>query len=306
MNGLVSIIMNCYNSDKYLNEALQSVLHQTYKNWELIFWDNQSNDNSKGIVKSYNDERIRYYYAPKFTILGEARNHALSKANGQYIAFLDCDDIWYPTKLAKQIPCFTDPDVGIVTCDTLFFNQKRVIKQLYKHQKPKTGMAFEYLLSNALSFETVVIRRLALENLDHFFNDKFVLINDYDFIARLGIHCKLEYVDEVLAKWRVHDGSETWDKFSLFPKEKRIFLENIELIVKGFKQKYFKQYILILNRIIFQEAVILWKEKANKSLIRTKIRPFLKSSIRLRGLYFIVHIVPFDFYKTLMKIRNGI
>ena len=61
---LMSILMNCFNGEKYLREAIDSVTEQTYTNWELIFWDNQSTDNSASIVKSYNDPRIKYYYAP--------------------------------------------------------------------------------------------------------------------------------------------------------------------------------------------------------------------------------------------------
>ena len=103
MEALVSVIMNCFNGEKYLKEAIDSVLNQTYSNWEIILWDNQSTDNSEGIVKSFNDNRIKYFYSEEFTILGEARNRALSKAQGEFIAILDCDDLWYPTKLEKQL-----------------------------------------------------------------------------------------------------------------------------------------------------------------------------------------------------------
>ena len=99
---LVSVIMNCYNSDTYLGEAIDSVISQTYKNWEIIFWDNQSTDKSAEIVKSYDDERIKYFYAPSFTSLYEARNYAIEKANGEYIAFLDCDDKWYKNNKSRE------------------------------------------------------------------------------------------------------------------------------------------------------------------------------------------------------------
>ena len=79
--SLVSIIMNCYNGSKYLDEALQSIINQTYKNWELIFWDNLSNDNSKEIFKKYNDKRFKYFLADKHTVLYEARNLAIKKTN---------------------------------------------------------------------------------------------------------------------------------------------------------------------------------------------------------------------------------
>ena len=112
---LVSVIINCFNGEKYLCEALDSVITQTYKNWEIIFWDNQSTDKSAEIFKSYKDSRLKYYCASSHTaILYEARNYALKKTNGDFIAFLDVDDWWLPNKLEKQIPLFDDPNVGLV------------------------------------------------------------------------------------------------------------------------------------------------------------------------------------------------
>ena len=110
---LVSIIMNCFNGEKYLREALDSVVNQTYLNWELIFWDNQSTDESKEIFLSYDDERFKYYYSKTHTLLSEARNCAITKSHGDFIAFLDVDDWWDINKLEKQIPLFKDKDVGI-------------------------------------------------------------------------------------------------------------------------------------------------------------------------------------------------
>ena len=94
---LISIIINCFNGERFLREAIDSVIAQTYSNWELIFWDNQSTDSTANIVRSYHDDRIRYFYAPEHTSLGEARNLALEKANGVYIGFLDSDDKWLPS-----------------------------------------------------------------------------------------------------------------------------------------------------------------------------------------------------------------
>ena len=99
---LISIIMNCYNGEKYLREAINSVYAQTYQNWEIIFWDNASNDTSGDIAKSY-DSKLKYYYAKKNTKLYEARNYALDKCSGEYVAFLDCDDVWLTNKIQLQM-----------------------------------------------------------------------------------------------------------------------------------------------------------------------------------------------------------
>ena len=99
---LVSIVMNCYNSDKYLKEAIDSIYAQSFDNWEIIFWDNGSTDNSASIAKSY-DDRLKYFFVENTTPLGEARSLALKEAKGDYVSFLDCDDVYLPDKISIQL-----------------------------------------------------------------------------------------------------------------------------------------------------------------------------------------------------------
>ena len=103
ISGLVSIIMPSWNTDKYIGASIQSVIEQTYSNWELLIVDDCSTDNTDDVVSSFKDDRIRYF--KNDTNLGAAltRNYALREAQGEWIAFLDSDDIWMPTKLEKQI-----------------------------------------------------------------------------------------------------------------------------------------------------------------------------------------------------------
>ena len=86
-NPLVSIIMNCHNGEKFLTESLKSVKNQTYKNWELIFYDNCSTDKSKNIIKNFSDKRVRYFKSQKILKLYHARNKAIEKSKGKYICF---------------------------------------------------------------------------------------------------------------------------------------------------------------------------------------------------------------------------
>ena len=83
---LISIIMNCYNGERFLKSAIDSVFSQTYSNWEIIFWDNASTDSSAKIANSF-DERIKYFFNDKKTPLGEARVFAVKKASGKYLLF---------------------------------------------------------------------------------------------------------------------------------------------------------------------------------------------------------------------------
>ena len=103
MNELVSIIMPSYNTGKFIQETLDSVFAQTYTNWEIIIVDDCSTDNTDEIVGAIQDERIRYFKNEKNSGAAISRNRALCEARGKWIAFLDSDDLWHPTKLEKQI-----------------------------------------------------------------------------------------------------------------------------------------------------------------------------------------------------------
>ena len=105
MSELVSIITPCYNSEKYLDECIKSVISQSYQNWELLIVDDNSSDNSSTIINSYskNDDRIKPIFLKDNLGPASARNMAISKSKGKYLAFLDSDDIWLPEKLKVQI-----------------------------------------------------------------------------------------------------------------------------------------------------------------------------------------------------------
>ena len=99
----VTIIINCFNGENFINDCISSVLAQTYSNWELVFWDNLSTDNTAKIIKKFKDKRIKYFKASKHTNLPNARNLALNKAKSDLIAFLDIDDMWHKDKLKYQV-----------------------------------------------------------------------------------------------------------------------------------------------------------------------------------------------------------
>ena len=128
-SALVSVIINCYNGQKYLADAIDSVFSQTYDNWEIIFWDNQSKDQSASIYKNFKDERLKYYYAKKHTSLYEARNLAIKKAKGKYIAFIDTDDLWVKNKLLLQIKKFKNEKVCLVYSNYYILNQFTGLKK---------------------------------------------------------------------------------------------------------------------------------------------------------------------------------
>ena len=99
---LVSVIVNCHNGEKYLKRCINSVINQTYKKFEIIFWDNCSTDKSLEIIKNFKDSRIKVFSSKIYKKLYSARNLAIKKAKGDIITFLDTDDLWEKNKLLNQ------------------------------------------------------------------------------------------------------------------------------------------------------------------------------------------------------------
>ena len=133
-NPLVSIIINCYNGEEYLDEAIKSVLEQNYKHWEIIFFDNNSTDKSSSILKKYKDKRIKYFKSKKTYPLYKARNLAIAKSSGKLIAFLDVDDWWFRNKLNKQVKVFLKNNtIDVIYSNIYLYNEKKKNKRnLYK------------------------------------------------------------------------------------------------------------------------------------------------------------------------------
>ena len=105
---LVNIIMTCHNGEKFIEPAIKSLLKQTHKNWQLIFYNNFSNDKSLEIVESFQDDRIRCFTSNKLLNLGQIRGLAIELCKGEYISFLDVDDYWNDHKIEKQIKKFKE------------------------------------------------------------------------------------------------------------------------------------------------------------------------------------------------------
>jgi glycosyltransferase involved in cell wall biosynthesis len=208
---LVSILMNCYNGEKYLRESIESVLAQSYQNWELIFWDNQSTDHSATIFKSFDDKRLKYFYATKHTLLYEARNYASEKSSGNFIAFLDVDDYWETNKLDEQMKVFTkDKNVAMVYSNYYFKNEiKHTNKILYKNKLPEGLILDKLLRKHIVGLLTMIINRNFLSKGEALFDSRLHNIGDFDIAVRISSKNKVACVQQPLATYRWHGNNET-------------------------------------------------------------------------------------------------
>lgn len=122
---LVSIITPVYNSEKYIGETIRSVIAQTYTNWEMLIVDDCSSDNTVDVIKAFTDSRIKYIRLNENVGAARARNVALENAKGKFIAFLDADDMWKPTKLEKQLNFMIEKNIGFSFTGYEILREKR-------------------------------------------------------------------------------------------------------------------------------------------------------------------------------------
>ena len=250
---LVSIIVNCYNGEKYLQKTLESIQKQEYSNWELIFWDNHSSDNSKQIFHSFKDQRFKYYYADKHTTLYEARNLACKKTNGDFIAFLDCDDWWYENFLSSRTSFFENEnyDFSYSNCHQYFEKSDR--REIYSKNDLPSGKIYDFLSKKYLvNVNSFVVRKNSLEKIN-FFNPKFNIIGDFDAVMKICKHGQALAFQEPLVCVRIHG--------------KNFHDENRKMFFSEYKAWFFEQQndvffkknrIFFLNRLLYLYFVSLF------------------------------------------------
>ena len=270
-NPLVSVIMNCFNGEKYLLKATDSVLKQKYQNWELIFWDNKSTDSSEKIFKSIKDKRFKYFLADKHTSLYKARNLAIEKANGIYLSFLDTDDYWLPDKIKEQIDLINKKNVGVVYSNLWIYNDQRNKKKLFIKKQLYQGNIFNQLVEDYnIAINTVFIKKSKLSELNKKFDERFNHVGDFDLMMRLSKITSFAAIPHPTAVFRAHGNNlSTTDKLGSI-KELEIWLNenkddlssaNIKHLQKRIDTRkiiYFK-----FNNMHLGAIKLLFKKKEN-------------------------------------------
>ena len=202
---LVSIIMNCFNGEKYLLQSINSVLEQKYKNWELIFWDNKSTDNSKKIFQSTNDQRFKYFYSEEHTSLYKARNLAIEKANGTYLSFLDTDDYWLPNKLEDQVNLINKKNPGVIYGNLWVYSDQKNKRKIFFKKKLYEGDIFKKLIEDySVAITTVMIKKSLFLKIDKKFDERFNHIGDFDLILRLSKITSFAALQHPTVVYRAH------------------------------------------------------------------------------------------------------
>lgn len=209
----VSIILNIRNGAAFLREALDTVMAQTFADWELIAWDDRSSDDSASIVAEYADPRIRYFLSPEETPLGAARDLAMRQARGEWLAFLDQDDVRLPRKLEKQM-ALAAAGVGIIYGRAVLFDSRRGNLRDYDYahefQPLPEGDIFAQLFRHAcfIAMSSAMLRRSAVEELGGI-PESIQVVPDYYLYVALARRYRARAVQEVVCRYRIHSGSMT-------------------------------------------------------------------------------------------------
>lgn len=209
--GLVSIIMPSWNTENYIAESIQSVIDQTYKNWELIIVDDCSTDNTDEVVRAFNDQRIKYLKNEKNSGAALTRNRALKEARGEWIAFLDSDDLWVPEKLEHQINFMKKKGCNLSFTEYEKIDEESKPLNIYVSGPDKVNKRKMYnydyigqltMMYSAKEFGLIQIKDIKKNN---------------DYAIRLQLYKKPNtcayLLKEDLAKYRVRKVSISHDKF---------------------------------------------------------------------------------------------
>jgi len=285
---LVSIIMNCYNSDKFLIEAIESVYRQTYSNWEIIFWDNASSDNSANIAKSY-DNRIKYYLANETTSLGEARNLAMRNVSGKYVAFLDCDDLFLPEKLQKQVELLETLKFPMSYGSTITINESGKEIKRFK-VKNKSGYIFDQLLSHyEISMQSVMIRYSYLIEQDLSFLSDLKYCPDYNLFMKIAARSEVCVVPDFIGKYRSRKNSLSSQTLDIAPSEIKYTLDYIFKLNPSIKVKYPKQVKFAYAKVLYYEAINCINKKSFK-----EAKKILNKIVLIKWQYLVIYIALFS------------
>ena len=208
----VTVVIPVYNREKYVAAAIESVLAQTFTDFELLVIDDGSTDRSREVVRSYHDPRIRLMCSETNEGIPKTRNKGIQFARGEYLAFLDSDDWAYPKRLAKQV-AFLDshPDYAAVGAWIAWMDEGgRSLRRVRRKPVLPDEIAAQRLFRQGIENSASMARTVVLREYGH--QEEYDLAEDFDLWARIAAKYKLATLPEVLVRCRMHDGRITLEK----------------------------------------------------------------------------------------------
>lgn len=268
---LVSIIIPVYNCEKYIVEAIESVLQQTYRNFEILIINDGSIDNTEKKIEKYkNNSKVRYYYK---TNGGEAsaRNFGLAKAKGEYITFLDADDLYSKDKIEKQLSIFmSKPTIDVVYNDVFLIDEQSNKIGILKSEKiisePSNFLAQILFRQIVPASASIMLRRKCIDDIRFPENLKHAV--DYAFIIQLAMNFNFFYLEETIYSYRRHTNNLTNNHLNQVKCEKEIVtslgIKKIKNIVCNTTYPEIEKVILLVKILLKIEKYEDALEEINK------------------------------------------
>jgi glycosyltransferase involved in cell wall biosynthesis len=200
--------LTTFNREYLLSETVNSILKQTYTDFEIIIVDNMSDDATEEYVASLVDSRIHYFRNPNYGVIAVNRNYGIQKARGKFIAFCDDDDIWLADKLRQQVFLMErHPDVALCYTNAESFTGKKIIERRRIRRCIRRNYFFQLLRGNYIPNSSVLVRTKVFQSLGLFTTDA-TLREDYEMWLRIAKFYPLVGIDDSLIRYRIHPNNE--------------------------------------------------------------------------------------------------
>lgn len=254
----VSVLMPVYNTEEeYLREAIESILNQTYTDFEFIIINDGSTNNAKDVILSYDDARIKYYEQENRGLINTL-NRGISLCSGEYIARMDSDDISLPERFGKQVEVLDkNPDIGLVGGFIKFFPDDYILEYV---EYPKY---LDFLNNNSLGHPVVMFRKSVFEKYDLKY-ENYLHAEDYELWTRLVKYTKIYNIQELLLNYRVHDTSISVKHCELQKETANRIKQNMLDFLTGDKELQQKiRELLVTARVPQPKKKSFWKKIRN-------------------------------------------
>ena len=282
INGcLVSILINAYNSERYIGEAIDSALAQTWPNFEIVVVDDASTDRTAEIIKSYADPRIRYIYSGRNQGIVGSRNHLLREAKGDFLTWLDADDIFLPDRVKAEVEFLqAHPDYAGVYSDILYFfdgQPDQFYRHIYEHW---SGDVFGRLLEKMFITNSAFMMRRSVYGQLGGFNEATGMVEDWEYFLRMAhAGMKIGFLNKDLIKYRLRSDSHTNFTRQVDVKDSQVkIFENLKRHMPADEQRRWRIDYWIAQRksnLIFTLLAVGRRGEAKR--IFSEARPFMSA-----------------------------
>jgi glycosyltransferase involved in cell wall biosynthesis len=275
MNPVVSVVIPVYNMDRFIKDAIGSVLSQTYTAFELIIIDDGSTDGTRDIINSIKDKRVRYYYQSNSGLPAKARNKGIGLSRGKHIALLDHDDIWMPEKLEKQVAILEmAPKIAIIATNAFLIHENTKTKTtLVKGMRTGYFNDDNFFPGSKVIQSSVLIKRPVYDETGGFKESPDMkALEDYDLWLRVYSRYPCYYINEPLVYYRRYASSTSGTELQIFERSLYHYTEYFKSY--GFSKRVnnirLSEILYGLSRVQFLKEILGWKKNLLRAYLARK------------------------------------